>query len=67
MDFLHVLDLKMTKKIYFLKKSTFKILPQIMETKVLAVIELGTCGSVERSYTQCTTETDTMIWPYMLS
>lgn len=46
MDFLYVLDLKMIKKINFLKKLIFKILLLIMEIKVFVVIEFGICGFV---------------------
>lgn len=38
----------------------------IHEKKVSVAFELGTCGSLDRSYTNCATEihVDTKLWPY---
>lgn len=33
-----------------------------MKTKLPAVFELATCGSVEQSYSHCTSEIDTKFW-----
>lgn len=37
-----------------------------MKTKFSAVLEIGTCVSVDCSFTHCASETDTKIWGYKL-
>lgn len=51
---------------FWWKKLSFKILPLFMKIKVSAVFKLGTCGSVDRSFTHCATEIDTWYWRYKL-
>lgn len=46
MEFKHAYDFKMTGK-----KSLFKNVLLFIKKKVPAIFELGTCGSVDRSYT----------------
>lgn len=51
----------------FLGGGLFFYFNALHETKVNAVVKLGICVLVNRSYIHCTTEIDTILWQYKIS
>lgn len=54
----HEFDLKMTKKCFIVGDQLLRNLSLITKTKVTAVLELRTCGSVDWSCTDYSSEID---------
>lgn len=64
-DFKHVFNLKLKIKGSSVEgKSTFKNVFLLMKTRVLAVFELATWGSVDWTFTNCVLDEDTQVWQY---